>query len=1135
MSFGKRSAKRLCVWLLVLAILAPAFPGQAAEVQDQLPTEDYDYYETVASLQMENQIGRVVLAGSGLANVAINQPAPVDISGHDPANLMLEYELRVTRDDGVTGTDSLKSVVNGWTKLFDEEGTECLSYLQPVQEGVPAGQRIAGQWMRVTLSLAPLTEGVTRIGRLEVADYNDFPKQNPPVNTGITYEVRGARIVDVSRGADGTGLTEYITALKEQLKETMDAPFDAEGLPSRMTEAYAQALEAAGVVYADDNATVTQVGQALEALQGSWPCEDKSALQEVIDEPIDRTAYSEESLAVYDNALAQAQAFLDAPASYSEVENATQALRDAIDGLALAAVADIVYGNLDSNAQVTSADALIALQAATQKVQLDLAGQTAADVNGDGGVSSADALLILQAATQKIGSVVPELEASIQADPITFCNPINLNYMYSYSIDIGNYEITGSNQSREAADPAVVIFNNEYYLFASHNDGYWVSDDLADWEFIELDTEKFPQFRKFAPATCVVGDTLYVTFSEGGALMKTTNPRDPDAWVEVRANNDWVDPALYYEEGDEYVYAFTGLSPDAPIRGCRLDPVTMERVGDWVDLFNSDQENHGFEVPGNDNTNYGSRPYLEGAWLNKYNGKYYLTYAVPGTGDASYCDGCYVADDPLGPYEFCENSPIVWKASGFAVGAGHGCLFEDLNGNWWKVDTVSIMTIGWERRLAIFPATFDEDGDLFTNTTFGDYPTYIPTESEDPFNTPGPGWNLLSYDKEATASSSLKDTRFAFDESIRSWWSAETGDTGEWLQVDLGKLYPVWSVQVNFADQDIDPDVYGRDNDFHYEYLLEFSQDGQHWFTMADRRDNTKDMPHDYIEFAEEVTARYIRITNTGEIPAGGKFAISGLRVFGEGGGMAPAAASDVQVTRYAENERSASISWPAVKGAQGYMVHFGTKEGALHNHYQVIGDNFVTLNCLNKGVDYYFRVDAYNESGVTTGTTVVKAPWTQEPVHDEDPVPSVPQPVQQQEGYTVYEAEDSHFGNTQQITGEEVRVYDDTGASGNKTLHNLEHPGAFFEFTNVDGGPGGEATLLFGYMNGNAGSQSEIFVNGTSIGLQDIPGTGGWDAAHLRMIAIPLTGLTPGATNTIRFEGGHDGFNPDWIQVIYS
>ena len=61
-------------------------------------------------------------------------------------------------------------------------------------------------------------------------------------------------------------------------------------------------------------------------------------------------------------------------------------------------------GDVNLDGEVKSEDALMALQAATQKIDLDEAAALAANVNGDGEITSADALQILQYATQKINS-----------------------------------------------------------------------------------------------------------------------------------------------------------------------------------------------------------------------------------------------------------------------------------------------------------------------------------------------------------------------------------------------------------------------------------------------------------------------------------------------------------------------------------------------------------------------------------------------------------------------------------------------------------------------------------------------------------------------------------------------------------
>ena len=62
----------------------------------------------------------------------------------------------------------------------------------------------------------------------------------------------------------------------------------------------------------------------------------------------------------------------------------------------------VKQGDINGDGEVAAEDALMALQAATQKITLTDRQKRTADVNGKDGVTSADALLILQYATKKI-------------------------------------------------------------------------------------------------------------------------------------------------------------------------------------------------------------------------------------------------------------------------------------------------------------------------------------------------------------------------------------------------------------------------------------------------------------------------------------------------------------------------------------------------------------------------------------------------------------------------------------------------------------------------------------------------------------------------------------------------------------
>lgn len=1134
-------AKRILAAGMSVLMLLPGLSGLTGAAADKTEPATGEAYYTVGRFQPEGDVAAVSLSGTGLAQIDLSAAVLVDIRRYDAADLAVQLEMRVTRHDGKTGAGSLRWFQNGWMILVDSAGTQVLKTNSPVQHYTLVEQRMAGEWMTLTFPLSSMQTTSGRLAAVTVCDYNDIPKQ-PDVNdgkvydTGITMEVRSARMVDTTRDADGDRRPVTAAEAREQLQAVMDTPQDESRFEAEGLAAYRQAKQTAEEMCNDQSASLAALNNARTALKNALLATDeqKAALTVWAAKTADKTLFTAESYAAWQTAVTDAGTLAaDASATVAAVKAAEQAVKTAWKSLVFEDGAP-AYGDVDASGTITVVDALMALQAAAGRITLTDAQKQVASVDARPGVTAYDALLILQRATRFRTLFPAEEDLSMattaveNTNPLTACNPIDISYMFQRAKNDANRE-DGQATYRESADPAIVAFKDKYYLFASHGAGYWVSTDLADWEFIPVDLNKQPQFAKYAPATCVVGDTLYLTHSEGGDILKSTNPDDPNSWELVCKSHGWMDPGMFYDDpatgGDGYVYLYMGLSHRDPIRVIKLDPRNnMAKVDGPYDCCWPDAWNRGFEVAGDTNTNYTANDTMEGAWPVKYDGKYYLTCAVPGTQYATYSNNCFVSDTPMGPFTYCENSPVSWKATGFTQGAGHGAVFEDLNGHWWMVQTCRIA--GFERRLVLLPATFDADGELYTNTVMSDYPFYIPTESADPFHETGPGWNLLSYGKAATASSNAGSASLAFNESMTNAWVADTGDVGEWLQVDLGKVYGVWAVQVNFADKGF-AGMGGRDNDYAYRYVMEFSQDGENWYPLVDRSEQTADLSHEYIEFTDRVGARYLRITNQGAVPAGGQFAISGLRVFGEGGGKAPAAVDMAAVSyeRREENNRSIGMSWEAAPGAQGYIIRYGTSPEKLYTHYQVIGSQSLVINSLNRGVDYYFTIDAYNESGVTRGTTTFKAEATEPLQAGYDVEGSNPALVNQAANIVVHEAEDADVGGAGVTVEYEVR------ASGARALHGMGAANTYAEFTDVDGGEDGTATLRVSYATPQA-AQATVKVNGQTAGTLNMPKTGGWPT--YATVDMPLTGLQQGTVNTIRIEGAGTAFHLDWIQVVY-
>jgi hypothetical protein len=362
--------------------------------------------------------------------------------------------------------------------------------------------------------------------------------------------------------------------------------------------------------------------------------------------------------------------------------------------------------------------------------------------------------------------------------------------------------------------------------------------------------------------------------------------------------------------------------------------------------------------------------FIEGAWMTKHNGKYFFQYAAPGTEFSGYADGVAVGNSPLGFFQN-QSDPLSLKMGGFARGAGHGATFQDNLKSWWHISTIAIgVKNNFERRLGLWPAGFDKDDVMYCNTAFGDYPHYLPLAGEEQ-NGRFTGWMLLNFKKPVTVSSTLGGymPNNAVDESIKTYWSAATGNPGEWIVSDLGALSTVHAIQINYADQDVT--FLGKTEGAYHQYKLFHSADGKKWKVLIDKSANKKDIPHDYIELDMPVQTRYIKMENL-HMPSG-KFALSGLRVFGKGNGKVPDAVKDFIVLRTEKDKRSAWIKWSPVDLATGYNLYLGTDPEKLYTSIMVCEGNDFYYKGMDLKRTYYYRIEAFNENGISDSSKIIK------------------------------------------------------------------------------------------------------------------------------------------------------------------
>ena len=633
-----------------------------------------------------------------------------------------------------------------------------------------------------------------------------------------------------------------------------------------------------------------------------------------------------------------------------------------------------------------------------------------------------------------------------------FCNPININYHYQFNKDPRRKDMT---IGREAADPSMIQYQGKYYIFASMNLSVWVSEDLVHWESYPL-PEDMPLYD-YAPDVRVIrvpekdekgdyvrtGEWVYFCASRRGKICDRYRTKDilNGPYEKIKGTFDYWDPNLFQDD-DGRIYFYWGCSNMTPIYGVELDPFTMKPYGatlsnpkgNVVELIKGDPWHIGFERFGEDNSllpaseeeieakfqafvkkqgvpeallpasvkplikgMFANAPFIEGAWMDKHEGKYYLQYAFPGTQFNSYGDSVYVSDSPLGPFTLAENAPYSYMPGGFFTGAGHGSTMEDRKGNLWHTASTRISrNFDFERRVGIWPAGYTEDGELVCDQRYGDWPMRMPEEgpkkaAPDELLWKDPEGTRLSYGKEACASSAEegKDPSKAVDEDVRTWWRAASNSRDEWLKIDLGEAYDIRAIQINFADDSLNIPAPGKilggdqaryiDEHIHpTQWTLSGSLDGETWEIIEDKSMVTTDLSHDFLVREEGIRYRYLRLWNI-RLPYDQAPTVSGLRVFG----LQLAGTHELPLAPKACGRRISGIDMEVEielpeedsRRPLGYNILFGNAPDELYHSYMVMADQLKALQgvkrvgALVEGRDVFVQVDAFNEAGITHGT----------------------------------------------------------------------------------------------------------------------------------------------------------------------
>jgi len=464
-----------------------------------------------------------------------------------------------------------------------------------------------------------------------------------------------------------------------------------------------------------------------------------------------------------------------------------------------------------------------------------------------------------------------------------YCNPLPIE---ATSRD-------GSPQGVSLGDVTVVRDANRYYLFASGG-GAWVSSNLMDWKYqpVEVRGGRIP----VAPHVARYKGAFYLS-GNSAPLYKAAEILGPyelvgpwldekgEPWKGLSNGHPWTgafDVDIFVDDDNKpYLYA-PGRSTDG-IYVMPLKPDELNRFAAAPKRLFGFQPEHQWERWGEHNE-YLHEAWIEGPWIFRRNGVYYLEYSGSGTQWVSYATGVYTARSPLGPFVYAKGNPVLRKINGIVTGPGHGCAVQGPDGNWWQFYTIVHSNPPGGRRLGMDPVAFDAGGNMIVRAT--ETPQWAPGVVSNPARDGDSGSIPLSVHKlrnlnQLGGFSSQRpghDAAYALDDSNGTWWEPAEDDAAPSLTIDLGsttewapeQLFIVDSSRILFTarggfgagrGQQLAPQPPTGSPAFRYK--IETSRDGKAFTTMLDKTGNTVTR---YTEFDElpPTQCRFVRLTITG-------------------------------------------------------------------------------------------------------------------------------------------------------------------------------------------------------------------------------------------------------------------------------
>ncbi len=404
------------------------------------------------------------------------------------------------------------------------------------------------------------------------------------------------------------------------------------------------------------------------------------------------------------------------------------------------------------------------------------------------------------------------------------------------------------------ADPTLKKFGDTYYLYTSTDgigacEGWtqvWISKDMVNWVNYKMNWN--PKDKNWAP-DCMERNGKYYLFYNYPCMTFAAEGDSP------------VGPWKPYEQAplipDKFVPPVITLDfqtfqdDDGAVYGYFTTWAGLQDAGTgWV-KFNDDMKTFASK---------GRIPYsqlegiMEGPYMLKRNGKYYMMYSNASCHDATY--NVRYSINEAGPtvdtgWVYGENNPILSSDVPRKIhGTGHHGILQEKDDYFmvYHRHDIWVSAGGLTRQTCLDRMHFTASGQIEkVRPTHRGIGYFGPNQNT--FTNLARGAAVVASSHEGTYF-----PRYAADDNNATLWRAETGRMNEWIEIDMGSVQKVRRTHLQFEYPE-----------HVYQYLLEYSTDKKNWKVFADKRANQK--PGCPMVDDNDVQARYFRVTITNMEP----------------------------------------------------------------------------------------------------------------------------------------------------------------------------------------------------------------------------------------------------------------------------